>query len=79
MTPSPPARAIAIAMRASVTVSMLAATIGAVMARLRVRRAVVSTSDARADARPARHEQDVVVGQGEGEVGHGPRRVSERS
>ena len=45
MTPSPPARAIAIAMRASVTVSMLAATIGAVIVSLRVSRAEVSTSD----------------------------------
>ncbi len=45
MTPSPPARAIAIAIRASVTVSMLAATIGAVIVSLRVRRALVSTSE----------------------------------
>ena len=45
MTPSPPARAIAIAIRASVTVSMFAATIGAEMLSLRVTRALVSTSD----------------------------------
>ena len=78
MTPSPPARAIAIAMRASVTVSMFAATIGAAIVSLRVSRAEVSTSRPRADARPARHQEDVVVREGEREVGHGPRTVLQR-
>ena len=40
----PPARAIAIAIRASVTVSMFAATVGAAIVMRRVKREAVETS-----------------------------------
>ena len=62
MTPMPPSRASAIAMRASVTVSMAAETIGISSAIVRVRRVVVDTSPGKTVGLGG-NEQDVVEGE----------------
>ena len=52
MTPMPPACAMAIAMWASVTVSMAEATIGILRGTLRVMRERISTSEGKMSDRP---------------------------
>ncbi len=67
--PMPPARAIAIAMGASVTVSMFAETIGTASRRRRREPGRDVHVGPRSDAAATRREQDVVVRQGERDAG----------
>ena len=68
--PTPPARAMAIAMRASVTVSMFAAATGTAIVSPRVSRVRVETSERERHAGAPRRQEDVVVGQQERGGGH---------
>ncbi len=68
ITPRPPCCAIAIASRDSVTVSIAALSSGTLSRMLRVSWVETSTCG-RHDVGVARHEQDVVEGQGGGEAG----------